>query len=208
VTTGLRRFVGSRSPVEFAQRVATPQGDACQMCGSPIADEHPHVVNLDRRNLLCTCRPCYLLFTRDGAGRRNYRAVPDRYLAAAGGPSQTQWDELQVPVGLAFFFRNSTLGHVVALYPGPAGATESLLELSSWDAIAATTPLAAELTDDVEALLLRRHRDHDELYLVPIDACYELVGRLRLHWTGFDGGPEARADVDDIFARVRSRARA
>ncbi len=45
------------------------------------------------------------------------------------------------------------------------------------------------------------------MYLVPIDACYELVGLLRMHWTGFDGGPEARADIDAFFERVRSRVR-
>jgi hypothetical protein len=212
VTTGLRRFVG-RSPVEFAQRVATPQGEVCELCSVGIGDEHPHVVNLERRNLLCTCRPCYLLFTPDGAGRGNFRAVPNRYLAADQALSQQQWDALQVPVGMAFFFRNSLLGRMVALYPGPAGATESLLDLHAWNDIASSTPLAAEMQDDVEALIVRRDRENDqrhgpETFLVPIDACYELVGLLRLHWTGFDGGPEARADIDAFFERVRARAHA
>lgn len=205
MTTGLRRFVG-RSPVEFAQRAAAPQGEVCEMCGVAIADEHSHVVNVARRTLLCTCRPCYLLFTRDGAGRRNYRAVPERYLAAEGSFTDAQWDALAIPVGLAFFFRNSALGRIVALYPGPAGATEALLDLAGWDDIAAASPLAAGLADDVEALIVRRDRGHDELHLVPIDACYELVGRLRLHWTGFDGGTAARAEIDDFFERVRARA--
>jgi len=212
VTTGLRRFVG-RSPVEFAQRVAAPQGEVCELCRAEIADEHPHVVNLDRRNLLCTCRPCYLLFTPDGAGRGNFRAVPDRYLAADQTLSQRQWDALQGPVGMAFFFRNSVLGRIVAIYPGPAGATESLLDLHAWNDVVATTPLATQLADDVEALIVRRDRENDEMYgpemyLVPIDCCYELVGLLRMHWTGFDGGPEARADIAAFFERVRARARA
>jgi hypothetical protein len=207
VTTGLRRFVG-RSPVEFAQRVATPQGEVCELCGVEIVDEHPHVVNLERRNLLCTCRPCYLLFTPDGAGRGNYRAVPDRYAVANQRLSQQQWDALQVPVSTAFFFKNSVLGHIVALYPGPAGATESLLDLHAWNDIASSTPIVTDLQDDVEALIVRRDRENDEMYVVPIDACYELVGLLRLHWTGFDGGPEARGDIDAFFERVRARARA
>jgi len=33
------------------------------MCAEPIADEHQHVVNLESRVLMCTCRGCYLLFT-------------------------------------------------------------------------------------------------------------------------------------------------
>ena len=43
---------------------------------------------------------------------------------------------------MAFFFHNSVLGRIVAQYPSPAGATESLLDLAAWDAIAAANPLA------------------------------------------------------------------
>jgi hypothetical protein len=213
MSSGLRRFVG-RSPIEFAQHTPTPAraGEVCELCGVDVAAEHPHVVHLDRRNLLCTCRPCYLLFTPDGAGRGRYRAVPDRYFADPDAElSQAQWDELQVPVGMAFFFHNSRLGRVVAQYPSPAGATESLLNLDAWESVAAGNRLAAALTPDVEAVIVRRggpgSGDANETYLVPIDVCYELVGRLRLHWTGFDGGPQAREDIDEFFRRVRERAR-
>ncbi len=41
---------------------------------------------------------------------------------------------------------------------------------------------------------------------MPIDACYELAGRMRLHWRGFDGGAEARASIDAFLADVRERA--
>jgi hypothetical protein len=43
--------------------------------------------------------------------------------------------------------------------------------------------------------------------VVPIDACYELVGNLRILWRGFDGGSEARAYLDTFFATVGERAR-
>jgi hypothetical protein len=208
MTTGLRRFVG-RSPLDFAQRTpsAVPAGEVCDMCGVGIVAEHAHVVSLERRNLMCTCRPCYLLFTQEGAARGRYRAVPDRYLSdASGGLTAGEWDALQVPVGMAFFFQNSLLGQVVAQYPSPAGATESLLNLEAWQSVVAANSLAAALVPDVEALIVRRDREHDETYLVPIDICYELVGRLRMHWTGFDGGPEARADIDEFFDRVRARS--
>jgi hypothetical protein len=204
MASGLRRFVG-RSQVEFAQRAPEPVGGRCEMCGVTIADEHPHVVNLERRSLLCTCRPCYLLFTPDGAGAGHYRAVPDRYLIdPLGGLSAAQWDALQLPIGMAFFFHNSVLDSVVAQYPGPAGAVESLLDLDAWREIVETNRLAASLVPDVEALIVRRERDHDDVFLVPIDACYELVGRLRMHWTGFDGGPEARTVIDAFFDHVRN----
>lgn len=30
---------------------------------------------------------------------------------------------------------------------------------------------------------------------------------MRLHWKGFDGGAEARADIEQFFERVAARAR-
>ena len=85
VPAGLRRFVtptGAQSRPDFVppRSKMPPLGESCEMCGAALVDEHQHVVNLDSRRLLCTCRPCYLLFTREGAGRGNYSAVPDRYL--------------------------------------------------------------------------------------------------------------------------------
>jgi hypothetical protein len=212
--TGLQRFVGGPAgragplPVPFAMSRPKPRGECCEMCGVDINDEHQHVSNIETRSLLCTCRPCYLLFVHDGAGRGNYRAVPDRYLTDPDFQlSEGQWEQLQVPVAMAFFFYNSALGRIIAQYPSPAGATESLLDLAAWETITAENPLAAALDRDVEALIVYRSRAGNESYLVPIDVCYELVGRVRMHWSGFDGGPEARADIADFFARVKARSR-
>jgi hypothetical protein len=181
------------------------------MCSEPIADEHQHVVNVAARQLMCVCRPCYLLFT-DPAAELRYRAVPDRYLAFVGfALDRRAWEALQIPVGVAFFFTNSELGRTVAFYPGPAGATESELDLDSWNAVGGADPRAGLVADDVEALLVRVPQNDDqnaepESYLVPIDACYEFVGRLRMMWRGFDGGQEARAFIDGFFADIKSRA--
>ena len=197
---GLGRFLNG--PARPQQRL----GEACEMCGVAIPDEHRHVVNLENRRLLCACTPCSLLFTQAGAGRGNFRAVPDRYAATDITPEQ--WEQLQVPVAMAFFFVNSALGRVVAQYPSPAGATESLLDLAAWDAITAANPVASALEADVEALIVRRDRSGEvRAFLVPIDACYELVGALRMHWTGFDGGPEAQRDIDAFFERAEARSR-
>ena len=173
-------------------RPAGPRPERCEMCAEEIAPDHGHVVDLQSRQLLCACRPCYLLFTDERAHLR-YRAIPDRYAAVGNILGERAWDELQIPVGLAFLFHNSALGRMVALYPGPAGATESELDI----------PVVADLRPDVEALLLRRGKDG---YLVPVDVCYELVGRLRTLWRGFDGGQEAHAAIDEVFDRVRRRA--
>ena len=166
-------------------------GERCEMCAAPIPDVHDHVVDLEHRSLQCTCHGCYLLFTPEGAGGSRYRAVPDRFLSFADFQlSPGQWDGLQIPVSVAFFFLNSTMERVAAFYPSPAGATESLLSLDTWDEVVAANPGLATLLPDVEAFLVRSDRAGGvaECYLVPIDACYELVGQLRRLWRGFDGG--------------------
>ena len=95
-----------------------------------------------------------------------YRAVPDRYLSFPGFRLDArQYDELEIPVGLAFLFRNSVLGRVIAFYPGPAGATESELPLAAWNQIVEGNPELQVLRADVEALLIRglQPRGQDEL---------------------------------------------
>jgi len=178
------------------------------MCGARIEHEHSHVVNLEGRNLLCTCRACYLLFTHDGAAGGKYRAVPDRYLHDSDFRlTQAQWDTIQIPVSMAFIFFNSALERYAAFYPSPGGATESLLDLAAWDQVLAANPQLAGVAPDVEALLIRKLDERFECFLAPIDACYELVGIVRLHWKGFDGGEEVWREIDAFFARLRDRSR-
>lgn len=189
--------------------------ERCEMCAAPVADEHQHVVNITSRSLLCTCRPCYLLFAHDDA-ELAYRAVPDRYLSFAGLPAPV-WDELELPVGTAFLFVNSSLGRVVAFYPGPAGATESELSLEAWDRLVPSVPGLDTIQPDVEALLVHTPDRSDgaagagstdvQAFLVPIDICYELVGHLRMAWRGFDGGQDVRRRLADFFGQVRDRSR-
>ncbi|MGB8652439.1 MAG: DUF5947 family protein [Mycobacteriales bacterium] len=190
-----------------AARPQADPGERCDLCGERIAEQHQHVVNVGSRALLCSCRPCYLLFTHDDAALA-YRAVPDRYLSFPDVElAPGEWDELQVPVSTVFLFAHSGLERVVAFYPSPAGATESELPLDSWDRVAARHPALATLRPDVEALLLRATDSSAECFLVPIDACYELVGHLRRLWRGFDGGQDVHRRLDAFFADVRARAR-
>ncbi len=200
-------------PLEILQRVrnAPPKprpGERCDMCNEMVPDDHEHVVNVESRSLMCTCRGCWMLFTSDGAGGGRFRAVPDRYAVVEDFTmSDGAWESFQIPVSVAFFFHNSSLGQVTAFYPSPAGATESLLELDAWDGLVAANPLLATLYSDVEALLVRTGEDEHAAFLVPIDACYELVGHMRRLWRGFDGGREARDALDQFFVDLRARCR-
>jgi hypothetical protein len=209
---GGHRDAAARSVLQriTATRPLPRTGERCEMCAEPIPPAHQHVVNLPSRGLMCTCRSCYLLFTAENAQLR-YRAVPERYLSF---PEFTirpdQWDALEIPVGLAFFFDNSVLERTVAFYPGPAGAAESELPLGAWDDILAANPQLRLVAPDVEALLVRapgRDRAGYDCHLVPVDACYELVGRLRKVWRGFDGGREAREQIEEFFAGIAARSR-
>lgn len=204
--SGLRRFVEAPQPPP-EQR--SEPAERCEMCGTQVGAEHGHVVDLESRSLSCACRACYLLFTREEAGGGRYRAVPDRYLF---DPDRTvdkaEWDALGIPVGSAFFLASSRAERPVsAFYPSPAGATECLLDLDAWQRIATAHPLLRAARQDVEAILIRSGDSGVEAFLVPIDACYLLVGTVRMCWQGFDGGQEATAHIEEFFAGIRARAR-
>jgi hypothetical protein len=188
---------------------STAAAERCEMCGTEVPPEHGHIADLETASLLCGCRACYLLFTQDGASHGHYRAVPDRYLVDFGRVmTPAQWDQLDIPVGLAFFLRTSREnGELTGFYPSPAGATECRLDLQLWARLVEDYPLLGEPVADVEAALISRSETGVEYFLVPIDACYELVGLMRLNWHGFDGGPEARASIAAFLETARQRAR-
>src|SRR4029450_5326829 len=202
------------NPLSVLRRIATrppPDPDllTCDMCAEPITSDHSHVVDIHSRQLMCTCRGCGLLFTAESANQR-FRAVPDRYLSFPDfGLTEAGWESLDIPVGLAFFFSSSVLDRVVAFYPGPAGVTESEVGLAGWAGVLASNLELGVLSDDVEALLVRApDPDHEaECFLVPIDACYELAGRLRTVWRGFDCGADARAAIAEFFGSVETRSK-
>jgi Family of unknown function (DUF5947) len=195
------------------------------MCGERVPERHAHLVDTEQRSIDCACTACGLLFTRPG-GR--YRTVPDRVRHDPDAPlTGAEWAELAIPVGIAFFFVNSALGHVVASYPSPAGVTECELDLAGWDRLAAAHPLLRAPSPDVEAILIVAGSPRlaggapvgadvgggngdgggVEAFLIPIDACYSLAGGLRVHWRGFDGGTEAQRLLTDFLADIRERAR-
>jgi hypothetical protein len=206
--SSLRRFL-------VAPQSQEPVREVCELCATPVPAQHPHLVQVEERRMICACGPCGFLFDNPGAGGGGYRRVPDRYLSdPAFRLTDAQWDALQIPVGMAFFLRNSAQDKVIACYPSPAGATESELGLEAWAAGVGGGRLAAELEPDVEALLVRRDkgggeagRSGGECLLVPIDACYRLVGLVRLHWRGFDGGSDAWREIDGFFDALRANAR-
>jgi len=176
--------------------------ERCELCNAGIASEHAHLFAPETRELLCACQPCALLFERDDAKR--YQRVPTgaRRLPGFDLPDRL-WDAFMIPINLAFFFRDSPSARVQAMYPGPAGATESTLDLDAWSELVHANPELGDLEDDVEALLVNRVAGAREYYLVPIDRCYELVGLIRQSWHGLSGGEGVRDAVQAFFAGLR-----
>ncbi|HXU73543.1 MAG TPA: DUF5947 family protein [Polyangia bacterium] len=187
----------------FVRTTRAPAGARCELCGDAIDVEHRHLVDVAERRLKCSCVACAILFQHPG---QRYRAAPDRWLHdPALALDERVWSSLQIPVRLAFFFRQGERWG--AFYPGPAGATESTLSLEAWNDFAQAVPLAADVEADVEALLVCGDgHGRFECWLVPVSACYELVGRVKRCWRGFDGGEEAWREIDAFFARVRGRS--
>jgi Family of unknown function (DUF5947) len=196
----LRRFARERRP-------APSQGEHCEFCSALLFVEHRHLLDLSRRVILCACNECAVLFNHEGAGDGMYRAVPRRYLALADFQvSDEQWEQVTIPVNMLYIFESSLAQRVMAFYPGPAGATESLLDLEFWAELVAQNPLLLDLVKDVEALLINRIGSAREYYIVPIDECYRLVGLIRMHWHGLSGGQEVWTALEEFFSRLRIKS--
>jgi hypothetical protein len=192
-----------QSLVQRAQR-PRPAGEQCDLCAEPLAESHRHLLEVRERRLLCACRACAVLFDRSGAGGGHYRLIPDRsVLLDDFDLGEVEWRRLGIPVDMAFFFHSSPAGRVVAFYPSPLGATESLLELEAWDDVVTSNPRLLELEPDVEALFVNRARGKREHWILPVDRCYELVGVVRRYWRGFGGGEEVWTKIDQFFAERR-----
>jgi hypothetical protein len=196
----------------LARRPAEPPAQAaesCDLCGEPIGARHRHVLDLPSRELKCACQACAILFDSAAAGGGHYRLVPDRRLTIADlALDEGVWESLRIPVEMAFFFHSSSAERVLAFYPGPMGATESLLELRAWRELEEANPVLGTLAPDVEALLVNRARGARQHFLVPIEDCYDLVGLIRTQWRGLTGGREVWQAIEAFFDALAGRSKA
>jgi hypothetical protein len=191
----LRRFVPRRAPAE-----------RCDLCSLEVGPDHQHLVEPASRKIVCACEACAMLFS--GQAGTKYRRVPRRgtYLPDFQ-MSDAQWDGLMVPISMAFFFYSTPAEKIIALYPSPAGPTESLLPLDTWNDITNSNPILKALEPDVEALLVNRIRNAGEYYVAPIDECYKLVGLIRAHWRGLSGGTEVWKEIAEFFNALKASSR-
>jgi Family of unknown function (DUF5947) len=194
VFTTLRRFTRPRAALK-----------RCELCGAGLAVEHRHLLEMSNSQVVCACDGCALRFQAvlDGRFRlipRSIRALPELIW------TDVEWETLALPINLAFFFQSTLEKRSKAMYPSPAGATESLLPLTAWDSLVMHNLVLASMEPDVEALLVNRVATKREYYLAPIDVCFELVGLIRVHWRGFSGGETVWEEIDKFFSRLQTKA--
>ncbi len=195
----LRQFARSKRPLE-----------RCELCSVGLSPEHSHLVEIAARQIVCACDACATLF--DGMAGSKYRRVSRRAQFLANFQmNDGQWQDLLIPISMAFFFHSSIDDRIVSLYPSPAGPVESLLPLDAWAEIVQQNPVLQQLRPDIEALLVNRVGHAHELsraeyYIAPIDECYRLVGVIRANWKGLSGGSEVWAEIARFFLELRSRA--
>lgn len=200
-------LIGGRCGNCAAAPAPQPALERCELCGNAVPDEHGHLFDREAGRLLCACRACALLFDHGAAGGTRYRLVPARRVVLDDlRLDDAAWRALGLPVEIAYFVRSGTEERVVAYYPSPAGAVESLLALDAWADIERENPVLRELVPDVEALLVNRAGSAREAWIVGIDACYRLVGIVRTHWRGLGGGPAVRTEIDAFFQALRAPA--
>jgi Family of unknown function (DUF5947) len=190
----LQRLVANRKPVE-----------RCELCADALPEPHRHLLEPAGGKIVCACRACALLFAERSGGR--FRLIPERVERLSDFRlTDAQWDELRLPINLAFFFHSTPAGRPLAIYPSPAGATESLLPLEAWSDLETENPRLREMEPDVEALLVNRVGSARLYYRVPIDECYQLVCLLRKKWRGLSGGTEVWRAIGEFFETLDKKA--
>lgn len=180
--------------------------EQCDMCRVNIPPRHRHLLELANRQILCACDACALRF-QDVVGGR-YKLIPrDIYALPDFKLSHAQWENLAIPISLAYFFYSTPQEKIVAMYPSPAGAMESLLSIDTWENLMAENPVLTKMEADVEALLVNRVGSQEVYFLVPIDTCYELVGLIRSYWRGLSGGEVVWQEIARFFEALKRKSR-
>ena len=178
--------------------------ERCELCGNSLPENHRHLLHLTERRILCACATCWAQHSGDAELRPTGSRIV--WLDEFELPDEL-WAKLQVPIGLAFFMRSSVAEAVVAMYPSPAGATESELELEAWADVCAANP-ELELEPDAEALVVNRLGETAQHMIVPIDKAYGLVGVVKSSWEGISGGGGVVVAVAGYLNSLRETAAA
>lgn len=200
---GPRPPFGAPAGAELAGGPPAAGAERCDLCGGEIPEDHRHLLHLVERRIVCSCEACWAM----RAGEGDYRPVGSRtlWLETLDLPDDV-WANFQIPIGLAFFMESTVTACIVAMYPSPAGATESELHFESWHRMLELNPVLAGLEPDIEGLIVNRLADPPIYVIAPIDHCYALTGTIKAHWEGISGGGGVQEAVAGFFERLHDMA--
>jgi hypothetical protein len=201
-TPGVETQGGSLAGTSEGAPVAA-DAEFCDLCGVSIGEDHRHLLALVDRRIVCSCEACWAM----RAGEGDYRPAGNRtvWLPDLDLPDDL-WASFQIPIGLAFFMHSTVTECVVAMYPSPAGATESELHFDAWARMSALNPVLDALEPDIEGLIVNRLSDPPVYAIAPIDQCYALTGAIKATWEGISGGTGVDHAVTRFFAGLRDKA--
>lgn len=172
----------------------------CELCGTTMPEDHRHLLQMEERRIVCVCEACWALRSGDA----EFRPTGSRFLWLEGFTLPGElWARFGIPIGLAFFLRGA--GGVAALYPSPAGATESELDMSAWDALVSLNPVLESLETDGESLIVNRLADPPQYAVVPVDEAYRLVGLIKANWQGITGGAAVEQVIAGFFEELNEK---
>jgi uncharacterized protein DUF5947 len=201
MVSGLRGLAQPKPP-----QAPAPVDDGlerCDLCQTTVPSDHRHMLNLYERQIVCVCESCWAL----RSGDTEFRPTGNRTVWLEGFKLPEElWAQFRIPIGLAFFMNSSVTNCIVALYPSPAGATESELHFETWDRLAGMNPVLRQLEPDAEALIVNRMSEPHAYAIAPIDRCYMLVGLVKTAWEGISGGSGVERAIDGYFEELRRRA--
>jgi hypothetical protein len=194
MVSGLRGLAQPKPPEQ-----AGPE-ERCDLCQTTVPSDHRHMLNLYERQIVCVCESCWALRSGDA----EFRPTGSRtlWLEDFVLPEEL-WAQFRIPIGLAFFMHSTVTNCVVAMYPSPAGATESELHFETWNRLAEMNPVLRDLEPDAEALIVNRTSDPPMFAIAPIDRCYMLVGIVKAAWEGISGGAGVERAIEGYFEELR-----
>lgn len=203
---GLRDLAEPKAPESApgpASAPAAAEQELCDLCGTTVPPDHRHMLNLYERQIVCVCESCWALRSGDA----DFRPTGSRtvWLEDFRLPEEL-WAQFRIPIGLAFFMHSSVTNCVVAMYPSPAGATESELHFETWGRLVEMNPALSTLEHDAEALIVNRMSDPPAFAIAPIDRCYMLVGLVKVAWEGISGGAGVEEAIRSYFEDLRRAA--
>ncbi len=197
---GLRDLAEPKAPTPAP---AAGEQERCDLCETTVPPDHRHMLNLYERQIVCVCESCWAL----RSGDTEFRPTGTRttWLEDFRLPEEL-WAQFRIPIGLAFFMHSSVTNCVVAMYPSPAGATESELHFETWGRLVEMNPVLSTLEHDAEALIVNRMSDPPAFAIAPIDRCYMLVGLVKVAWEGISGGAGVQEAIESYFDELRKAA--